>query len=346
MSSFLWLALYLLPLLGLTAVVFAWLGWRWGAQTPEQTHEEDHAAVSSEVAVEPPEAVSKDEQAVALRESLEQAQTELKILRDETTTLRESRQALEEGERHLRSEMTTLRDELTVLRGDYEKTHAALQTANAEMATLRARPAAAEVKSVPVTQEMLPLEIHERPKPKRPAVKRIGGTQASADATLRDKIAALIRQQDELSTIFGPLSQEHDDWLRRVATLEAKTPVDRAGLALARRSLSESAERLSQVRGEVENVRNQIQVLERVETIAAQLADVPDDDLTRIKGIKKITSDRLRSQGVRTWRQIALWDEKERAVFSELLAFKNRVVREQWQEQARALHEATHGPLS
>ena len=31
--------------------------------------------------------------------------------------------------------------------------------------------------------------------------------------------------------------------------------------------------------------------------------------------------------------------------FSELLAFKNRASRDNWREQARQLHEATHGPL-
>ena len=38
--------------------------------------------------------------------------------------------------------------------------------------------------------------------------------------------------------------------------------------------------------------------------------------------------------------------EEELRGFSELLAFKNRAVREKWREQARALHEAAHGPLN
>ncbi len=349
MSSLLWLALYLLPLLGLTAVVFAWLGWRWGATpVPAPTQEGEQAAASaSEVVVEKQDTDEVEAQQAALRESLEKAQTELRTWRDEATTAREYRQVLEDGERRLRSEMETLRGELTTLRNDYQQTQAALQSANAEITSLRAQPIATEVKSVPeTTQTVQAPEKIERPKPKRQSTKKVGGARVSSDATLQERIAALLHQLEEKAAILGPLAQEHDDWQRRVTTLEAKVPVDRAGLALARRSLAESAERLSEVREENERVREQVQVLQRVETAAAQMVGVPDDDLTRIKGIKKLTSDRLRAYGVRTWRQIAQWDEQEMAVFSALLAFKNRAVREQWQAQARALHEATHGSLS
>jgi len=339
MSSLLWLALYLLPLFGLTAVVFAWLGWRWGGTpVPAPAQEEDQAAASSsEVAVEKQDTGEIEAQQAALRESLEKAQTELRTWRDEATTAREYRQVLEDGERRLRSEMETLR-------GHYQQAQAALQSANAEITSLRAQPIATEVKSVPEVAQS-PEKI-ERPKPKRQSTKKVGGAPISSDATLQERIAALLHQQEEKAAILGPLAQEHDDWQRRVTTLEAKVPVDRAGLALARRSLAESAERLSEVREENERVREQVQVLQRVEAAAAQMVGVPDDDLTRIKGIKKLTSDRLRAYGVRTWLQIAQWDEQEMAVFSALLAFKNRAVREQWQAQARALHEATHGSLS
>ncbi len=96
---------------------------------------------------------------------------------------------------------------------------------------------------------------------------------------------------------------------------------------------------------EIQRLENQTRVLLRVEKAAPELAEVPDDDLTQIKGIKGVISEQLRAHGIRTWKQIALWDESEQRAFSELLAFKNRASREQWQEQARALHEAAHGLL-
>lgn len=86
-------------------------------------------------------------------------------------------------------------------------------------------------------------------------------------------------------------------------------------------------------------------------TKASKSAAVPaahpvEDDLTRIKGIKKTTSDKLRAHGIRTWRQIALWTNADVKAIDAQLALKNRATREKWREQARELHEAVHGPLS
>ena len=48
-------------------------------------------------------------------------------------------------------------------------------------------------------------------------------------------------------------------------------------------------------------------------------------------------SDQLHALGIRTWRQIAEWNDDDLRAFSELLAFKNRATRDHWQEQARLL---------
>ena len=54
----------------------------------------------------------------------------------------------------------------------------------------------------------------------------------------------------------------------------------------------------------------------------------------------------LTPHGIRTWRQIALWNDDELRIVSELLAFRNRAKREMWKQQARELHESEHGPLT
>ena len=64
---------------------------------------------------------------------------------------------------------------------------------------------------------------------------------------------------------------------------------------------------------------------------------IPDDDLTKIKGIKGVLSDQLHALGIRTWKQIAEWNDDDLRAFSELLAFKNRAARDHWQEQAKLL---------
>ncbi len=67
----------------------------------------------------------------------------------------------------------------------------------------------------------------------------------------------------------------------------------------------------------------------------------PDaDDLTKIKGIATVLDKRLHELGIHTYRQIASWDDSHIREFSSRLAFKDRIAREHWVEQARSLNEA------
>ena len=350
MSSFLWLLLYLAPLLGLTAALFAWFGWHWRgsdlqqrideltgqidtAQTALRQAEAEHAPApalsagyteaTTSTAATPTEAAaplardSAADELQALRDDLQSAQTKVRLHQDEAAKSREAAQALE-------TEMARLLAELEQLR-------AAHGTAQAELASLRSAPPAAD--------ETATAPAKTKRKRSTPAKSK------APDATLREKITALESELAAHQAGLATLTQERDDWQRRVSKLEEQTPVDLAGLGLARRSFADSDKRLATATAEIARLQNQTRVLLRVEEKTAALADVPDDDLTQIKGIKKITSDQLRAHGIRTWRQIAQWDEDEKRAFSELPAFKNRAKREQWRQQARALHEAAHGPL-
>ncbi len=67
----------------------------------------------------------------------------------------------------------------------------------------------------------------------------------------------------------------------------------------------------------------------------------PDaDDLTKIKGIATVLEKRLHELGIHTYQQIASWEDRHVREFSSRLAFKDRIARERWVEQARALNEA------
>ncbi|MDZ4403571.1 hypothetical protein [Prosthecobacter sp.] len=61
------------------------------------------------------------------------------------------------------------------------------------------------------------------------------------------------------------------------------------------------------------------------------------DDLTELKGIAKVLEQRLHEFGIYTYAQIAAWNEEHIKEFSARLAFKDRIQREQWVEQARQL---------
>ncbi|MDZ4405447.1 hypothetical protein [Prosthecobacter sp.] len=342
MSSTLWLLLYLAPLLGLTAAVFAWFGWHWrGSDMQKQLKELETPIDNTRNTLHHAEAHARHEQTEnelrTLRDDLKSARAETLRCEDETAKARETALALETEVAKLLRNLDHLRTERDHLRTERDQTTTALTTAQAELDHLRS--------SLPIAQEAAPVslpigtEVPAKPKRKRTTPAKPKTTAPAGPTTLREKIAALeTRLAAELSSI-ATLTQERDDWQRRISKLEGKTPADPAGLRLARRSLADSEKRLLTATSEVERLQNQTRVLHRTEEKAAALAHVPDDDLTQIKGIKKVISEQLRAHGIRTWRQIAQWDDDELRAFSELLAFKSRATREQWKEQAHALHE-------
>lgn len=68
------------------------------------------------------------------------------------------------------------------------------------------------------------------------------------------------------------------------------------------------------------------------------------DDLEKIVGIGPAIARALRSRGVVTFRQIAAWSDADIDRYStDLGAFKNRIRRDRWVEQARREHEQAYG---
>lgn len=67
------------------------------------------------------------------------------------------------------------------------------------------------------------------------------------------------------------------------------------------------------------------------------------DELSHLKGVASTIERKLNDYGVYTFKQIALWSEENIREFSTLLAFKDRIHREQWVEQARELHFQKYG---
>jgi predicted flap endonuclease-1-like 5' DNA nuclease len=281
MSSFLWLLLYLAPLLGLTAAVFGWFGWQWRGRDMQQRIKELEARLN--------EARPQEEELPALRDELKSAQSEIRKREDDTAKAHEAVQALE-------TETARLLRDLDLLRTERDRANTALAAVQAELTELRsAAPAAA-----PFT--LAAPEVPAKPKRKRSTTPK---AKATPPASLHNNIASLETRLAE-----------------------------------------QQAEGAAADANEIERLQNQIRVLHQAETHAAALAGVADDDLTQIKGIKKVINEQLNAHGIRTWRQIAQWNDDELRAFSEILAFKNRATREKWREQARALHEAARGPLS
>jgi predicted flap endonuclease-1-like 5' DNA nuclease len=285
MSSFFWLLLYLAPLLGLTAVIFAWLGWKWRGTDLSKIIQELQTRLDDINAARNAGEVAHD----TLRSQILAAEDGLRTSRDEL-------QAAQKANRLSQHEFIQVQEASRSLQSEHAKTLQELDTLRTERDHASAALAAAQTESAPA----------EKPKRKRPVT---ASPPKTANAAPRS------------AGLQGPLAAQAV-------------------------SLADSEKRLQSAAQENERLKNQAHVLQRVTENAAALGGTPDDDLTRIKGIKNVISEKLRAHGIRTWRQIAQWNDEELSAFSEILAFKNRATREQWKEQARALHEASHGPLS
>ncbi len=62
------------------------------------------------------------------------------------------------------------------------------------------------------------------------------------------------------------------------------------------------------------------------------------DDLKRIHGIGAVLQERLNGFGIYTFKQIMQWDNRAVDKFSELLIFKDRILRDDWMGQAATLY--------
>lgn len=66
------------------------------------------------------------------------------------------------------------------------------------------------------------------------------------------------------------------------------------------------------------------------------------DDLKAIKGVGRVLNEKLNSFGIYTYRQVAGWDDSIISEFSNRLSFKDRVKRDDWVAQAKALHKSKY----
>ncbi len=73
-----------------------------------------------------------------------------------------------------------------------------------------------------------------------------------------------------------------------------------------------------------------------VETPVASASTGPDD-LKKLKGVGPKIEEKLHAAGVTTFAQIAAWDSDDIAKMDDLLAFKGRIARDGWVEQAKTL---------
>lgn len=71
--------------------------------------------------------------------------------------------------------------------------------------------------------------------------------------------------------------------------------------------------------------------------VVAPVENLPDDDLTEIKGIGLPVALELKKIGITRFEQVARWNEEDIADISQKLGFTGRIERENWMAQAQIL---------
>ncbi len=89
---------------------------------------------------------------------------------------------------------------------------------------------------------------------------------------------------------------------------------------------------------------DQVAAAAQVREKFAALADVEPDDLKEMKGVGPVLESMLHELNIKTFEQIGAFDEEDVAmVTAALTKFKDRVTRDNWVDQAKALYADHHG---
>ena len=151
----------------------------------------------------------------------------------------------------------------------------------------------------------------------------------------KHQIVTLRRQNNDLTLRLaapnGVAEADEDEGAEdeRIEDLEAEVMVRDRRIAVLERELAEAKAQSTRI----------VAALPTTETPAAKAVGNPrgSDDLTKIKGIGPVLKDKLHGLGITTFRQIADFRESDIERVDAALAFRGRIEREKWVEQARSL---------
>ncbi|MDZ4287395.1 MAG: hypothetical protein U0984_05530 [Prosthecobacter sp.] len=315
------------------AVVFFWLGWRWRGQKAAAQALALNASVDAE-----------SHAAERARHEKEAAQAAL--LQQIATSNREAAELLEarEHQRHREREILRLAEELRAAKRQTEESEARVIGGASGMTPAPLPPPPAKAVPAPVAKKPAPSPAAPpavpATKPARPKKPLHADKSPATPVDPQVILATLEAKEHSQQVLVGALNQEREGWQHQVSSLNAKAASDPAGFALASKNLARSESQHAEAMAALKSLHRQASALQR--SLAAG-APAAEDDLTQIKGIKAALDQQLRAFGIRTYRQIAQMSADDLQAFSELLAFKNRAHRDEWQRQARELHRAKYG---
>ncbi len=285
---------------------------------------------------------------------LDESQAEISALRQRCLDFQNVQQekerlqaALADGHRRLR-QLTIERDAAFAAEVAAKETVAALETTTYDNAhdidriRKHREEVLAELESVKSDHTRLESELKHRDQ-------KIATLQAACDRLAarksdRDALAERLSKQAER---LRKISVEHE--LASASLGQAEQTIGELRQLLESRT--QRIEDLQRERDEVYHIGSQEVVPQPTQNtrIDARLGLIylrtPEftDDLKRISGVAEVLEKKLNDLGVYTYKQVMDWDDTAVEAFSELLAFKDRIARENWVGQARRLHAEAQG---
>ena len=325
MNSLIWLAMEMAILLLAAALVFFYLGWRWrGTPVVAEMGQEltEPEAETTSIEEVPP---------VLAKATLSEPELVPAAVSEDAGRLREELDDAEGHRRNLEREVMRLRDDLKFTRLELNR----LRELSAQTEPI---PPAAAAPS-PMAE---PMNLWTKPAP-APAHEPVAKPEAKPLVVVSavDLPPQAAERLQALAVDMGRVRMEQEGLKKQRADMVVEQEIatdkhDAARRGAAAMKLREAEQRLAGLDKELQALESQDAALRRTVQMLQESGGV-DDDLTKIKGVKAVLNKKLHAFGVRTYRQIIAWSEADVAAFSELLAFKNRIKRDKWQEQAQKL---------
>ena len=133
------------------------------------------------------------------------------------------------------------------------------------------------------------------------------------------------------------LEAEHHDALEKLSIATKKIATERKPTTAKKAAVSKKKTTPKSTASKPKSTKSSKTTSSKAKSKSAQTGK---DDLTEIVGIGPVIQKKLIRNGIKTFEQIAGWTQKDAQAIDEKLAFKDRVKREEWVKQAKALVRA------
>ena len=282
---------------------------------------------------------------------LKQIKAEKDRIQHELGDQQRERQQVEDAGRILRTEITGLRAELVKaeeklkevnsLQGKLHSTQERVRRAQTELTKSKEEQNTLNKKLTSVEAAVVVAEEERKRLEKRVEVVRLEGEHAlkeAVSAARKEADSGREAAEEALRIALKREKEQIEQYVEAAAALKAE-------LEAAKRPKKQAAQKGSSGEEVVKlPPRSKVKLVKdpRMGKIYRK-APKEVDDLTKLQGVGEVICRRLHDAGIYTYRQVAEWRAPQVRAISEDLNLKERIRRDGWQKQARALHKKKYG---